>query len=207
MSVGVIPFSVNLTQVRKAVGSRSKSLLQQLREEFEEELATDRELVDEANGDDDYDPELAIEDALRHLIMDRERWDYEGEKYGHAIQILCTFFGEVLHNEHWGRLTFTGIESIEDALLEAGVPAETFSIFDHLLHRGSPIEIPEIEGIPYIGYLTLAEIPDVLAAFTDKRLSAIKRLRNQQISLPIEQLQEWLETCQRDKSDLVCFYC
>ena len=103
MSYGVTPFAVRLPQIRKAVGSRSKSILRDLREEFEDELAEDREQVEEANEDDEFDPELSLEKALRHLILDEERWDYEGAKYGYAVEMICSFFGEILPTHFWSQ--------------------------------------------------------------------------------------------------------
>ena len=206
MSYGVTPFAVSLPQIRKAVGSRSKSILRDLREEFEDELAEDREQVEEANEDDEFDPELSLERALRHLILDEERWDYEGAKYGYAVELICSFYGEILPNDHWTGISLTWAETINDALLELGVSAETFSIFGHLFYRGAPVEIPEIEDFPCIGYVTLSEIPDVLEALTDQRLSRIKSDDGEKISVALQQVRDWLETCLRDKSDLVCFY-
>jgi len=206
MSHGVMPFAVSLPQIRKVVGSRSKSLLLELREEFEDELQEDHEEVDEANEDDEFDPELPLDDALRHLIMDEERWDYEGAKYGYAIELICSFYGEFLANEHWSGMRLTWAETVNDVLVEAGVPAEIFSIFNHLLYRGSPVDIPEIDDFPFIGYVTLTEIPAVLTELTDERFATIAHEDADEIRLSLEQVREWLETCQRDKSDLVCFY-
>ena len=206
MSYGVMPFAVSLPQIRKVIGSKSKSLLLELREEFEDELTADREEVEEANEDDEFDPELPLDDALRHLIMDEERWDYEGAKYGYAIEMLCSFYGEFLPNDHWSGMQLSWAETVNDALLEIGFPAETFSIFGHLIYRGSPIDIPDIEDFPFIGYVTLAEIPAALAVLTDERFAAVQHENADDIRVSLEQVREWLETCQREKSDLVCFY-
>jgi hypothetical protein len=206
MTYGVTPFAVSLTQIRKATGSRSKSILRDLREEFEDELAEDREQVEEANEDDEFDPELSLERALRHLILDEERWDYEGPKYGYAVELICSFYGEILPNDHWTGISLSWAETINDSLLETGVSADTFSIFGHLFYRGSPVEIPEIDDFPCIGYVTLSEIPDALASLSDKQLSLIKGDDVEEIRVALVQVRDWLETCQRDKSDLVCFY-
>ena len=206
MSFGLMAFAVNLRQIRKAVGSRSKSLLLELREEFEDELTEDREQVEEANEDDDFDPELSLEDALRHLIMDEERWDYEGPKYGHAVEMICSFYGEFLPNDHWTGIPVHWPESVDEALHDTGVSVETFSILNHLLNRSLPIDIPEIDDFPAIGYLTQAEIPTALAALTDERFDSMTQDDSQKIRTSLEQVREWLEICQREKSDLVCFY-
>ncbi len=176
-----------------------------LREEFEDELQEDREQVDEANLDDEFDPELPLEDALRHLVMDEERWDYEGAKYGYALEMLCSFYGEILTNNHWSAIHLEWAETVSDALQEVGVPAESFSIFGHLISRGSPIELPDIDDFPYIGYVTLGEIPAVISTLTDERFATIKTEDADEIRASLEQVREWLETCQRDKTDLVCF--
>lgn len=205
MSHGVTPYAVNLPQIHKVVGSRSKSLLLELREEFEEELQEDREAVDEANEDDEFDPELPLDKALRHLIMDEERWDYEGAKYGYAVEMLCRFYGELLANEHWTDIDLSSAETVDEALLTIGVPDKTFSILGHLLQRGSPVEIPEIDDLPFIGYVKLAEIPDILKTFTDEKFAKIRHESADAIRGSLEQVREWLERCQRDKSDLICF--
>ena len=206
MSYGVMPFAVKISQIRKAVGSRSKSLLREIREQFEEELAEDRERVDEANEDDEFDPELALEEALRHLIMDEERWDYEGAKYGHGIELMCWFYGEFLPNDHWTGIQFSWAELVNDTLEEIGVPEESFSVFGHLFDRGSPVDIPEIDDFPVIGFVKCDEIPTALAELTDKRFNGIKHDNEEEIRDSLVQIREWLETCQRDKSDLICFY-
>ena len=204
MSGVVMPFAVKLSQIRKALGSRNKSLLLELREEFEEELEDDRERVEEANQDDDFDPELSLQDALRHLIMGEDLWDYEGEKYGHSLELMCAFFGEFLANEHWTGIPLDWADAADEALLELGVPAEVFSIFNHLLDRGAPVDIPEIDEVPWIGYVTLAEIRVALAELSEIRLTALKS--NVPMQIALKQVRDWLDTCQRDKSDLVCFY-
>jgi len=206
MSSGIRPFAVNLKQIRKVIGSKSKSLFRELREEFEDELAEDREAVEEANLDDDFDPELMIEDALRHLIMDEERWDYEGSKYARAVEMLCTFYGDILPNDHWTTAPANWIETVSDAIQDSGVSAETFSLLGHLLQRGSPIELPEIEEFPWVGYLKNTEIPAVLESLTEERIARLKLRDAARLKVSLLQLREWLETCVRDKSDLVCFY-
>ena len=206
MSHGVTPFAVSLAQIQKVVGSRSKSLLLELREEFEDELLEDREEVEEANQDDEFDPELPIDTALRHLIMDEERWDYEGAKYGYALEMLCSFYGDFLTNDRWAGVPMTWAETVNDALLDAGIPVETFSIFGHLIYRGSPVDIPDIDDFPYIGYVKRAEIPAALEALTDERFTAIEHDDVDEIRRAAEQVREWLEACLREKSDLVCFF-
>ena len=52
----------------------------------------------------------------------------------------------------------------------------------------------------------LSEIPDALAALTDNQLSLIKGDDGEEIRVALRQVRDWLEACQRDKSDLVCFY-
>ena len=206
MSHGVTPYAVSLPQILKVIGSRSKSLLLELREEFEDELLEDREEVEEANLDDEFDPELPMDDALRHLIMVDERWDYEGAKYGYAIEMLCSFYGEFLPNDHWSEMQLSWADTLSEALSDAGVPEETFSISDHLFDRGSPVDIPDIDDFPYIGYVELAEIPQVLAVLTDEHFASVNHEDADKIRSSLEQLREWLETCLREKSDLVCFY-
>lgn len=206
MRHGLTPFAVSIHQIRSVIGSRSKSILLELREEFEDELQEDREAVDEANSDDEFDPELALDDALRHLIMDEERWDYEGPKYGFALEMLCSFYGEFLTNDHWSEIHWEWAETVHDALVEIGVDAELFSVFNFLIGRGAPVSIPDIEEFPYIGYVELDEIPSILAALSDKRFSAIQGEDAQAVRDSLLQVRAWLETCRREKSDLVCFY-
>ena len=206
MSHAVTPFAVSLAQVRKIVGSRSKSLLLELREAFEEEILEDRERVEEANQNDEFDPELRLDKALRHLIMDEERWYYEGAKYGRAVELLCTHYGNVLSNDRWSNVSLGWIETLDDAVIDAGASADTFSIVGHLFHRGCPIDIPDIEDFPYIGYVKLDEIPEIQAVLTDELIASIEHEEAEDIRHSIEQIREWLAACQSEKSDLVCFY-
>ena len=206
MSYGITPYAVSLPQILKVVGSRSKSRLLELREEFEDELLEDREAVEEANLDDEFDPELPLDDALRHLIMVEELWDYEGSKYGYAVEMICSFYGDFLPNDHWTGIQLTWAETVDDARSDAGISPEVFSIFGHLFERGSPVEIPEFDDYPYIGYVKRSEIPEILALMTDELFAAVNHDDAAKIRTALEQIREWLETCQREKSDLVCFY-
>ena len=206
MSHGVTPFAVSLQQLREVVGSRSKALLRELREEFEEELLDDDEAVEEANLSESFDPELPLSDALRHLVMDEERWDYEGAKYGFAVELLCSYYGLFLPNDRWQSTPLEWIETINDVMIEAGVEIEKFSIFGHMLYRGCPLDIPEIEDFPYIGYVELSEIPNAMESLSDELIASIKHRDADEIRKAILQIREWLEACEREKSDLVCFF-
>ena len=97
-------------------------------------------------------------------------------------------------------------ETVNDALLEAGMPLESFSIFGHLIYRGCPVELPEIDDFPYIGYLKLSEATAVSQLLTDEFLSGIKHQDSEEISAALRQIRDWTESCQREKADLVCFY-
>jgi hypothetical protein len=137
--------------------------------------------------------------------MDEERWDYEGAKYGHAVEMICSFYGEFLPNDRWTGMQLAWAETVNDVLVDVGVPTETFSVLGHLIHRGPPIALPDIDDFPYIGYIAQAEIPDILNVLTDKRLKDIHHEDADSIRDSIKQIREWLETCLREKYDLVCF--
>ena len=55
------------------------------------------------------------------------------------------------------------------------------------------------------GYVTAAEISKALSAMNDVQFTAIEHEEAEEIRCALEQVREWLETCRREKSDLICF--
>jgi len=72
-----------------------------------------------------------------------------------------------------------------------------------LVFRGSPVELPELEDSPCIGYLRKSEIPKARAALAKADLSKVK---NKAAVESIEQIISWLDECAKSKRDLVCTY-
>jgi hypothetical protein len=93
-------------------------------------------------------------------------------------------------------------DTVQKAIKTAGVKEKAFSIHT-LVSRGAPVELPEIEDFPGIGYLTKAEVVKARDALAAADLSKVK---NKEVAAAIEQVRSWLDECAKSKRDLVCTY-
>lgn len=151
-------------------------------------------------------------EALRHLIMGEECDRRVAFKYGYVLESLCRHFGEVLPHDNWCDLRSGQgwFQELDDTLRLAGVPTEVFSISGRLVERGSPIPIPKIRDFPFIGYLLVAEIEQLLEALGKARIDDIGEEEEEEEEpwLPegLNDVRCWLRTCAESRRDLACFY-
>ncbi len=196
----VIPIAVDLDEVKNAIGSKDQALLATLKEVCASNLDQIDELLENAL-DEDAEP-LSADDVLRHLIMGEPYREEAGFAYGYCFEILCQHFGDRLPNGEWSAMRSAWFDTVQAALETAGVSGKTFSVTT-LVYRGPPVEMPEIDDFPGIGYLTKAEVKkfrDVLAA------ADLSKVENQEAVSSIEQIRSWLDECARSRRDLVCTF-
>jgi hypothetical protein len=93
--------------------------------------------------------------------------------------------------------------TVDKGLKAAGVPEKTLSVSNHLMSRGAPVKIPEIDDFPGIGYLKHTEVEAAQKAVDQAKLTAVK---DSEVLESIEELQSWLKTCSSTGRDLICFY-
>lgn len=209
MSYAVTAIAVDLDRVRAALGSKDKTLLAHLRETSADDLEqVDDMLADHTDSSEDENgdplPPLTTADVLRHFVMGEPYRDGDGTgfAYGYCFEALCKHFGDRLDNDHWSGMRDAWFDAVQEALGHAGVSEKQFSI-RQLVNRGAPVELPEIDDFPGIGYLTKAEIAgarDVLAR------ADLTKVENGEAVEAIEQVREWLEECTASGRDLVCTY-
>lgn len=207
MSYCVTAIAVDLDEVRAVLGSKDEVLAARLREALAGGLdQIDRMLAHHLEDDEDEDgnpPEpLTTADVLRHLVMGEPYRDDFGFAYGYCFEALCLHFGDFLDNRHWSAMRGEWFDTVQKALARAGVAERQFSV-NGLFFRGPPIDLPEIDDFPGIGYLTKAEIPTARAALAAADLSAAT---DPAAAEAIEQILSWLDACARSNRDLVCTY-
>jgi hypothetical protein len=201
------PIAVDLDEVRGVIGSKKKSLLSKLRKAFAgtldqiDEMLADRFEDEDEEGDENKEP-ITTADVLRHLVMGEPYREGFGFAYGYWFESLCLHFGDFLNNSQWSAMHAEWFETVQKALTEVRVSKKVFTV-DWLAFRGPPIELPEIDDFPGIGYLTKTEVVTARAALAKADLS---KLKNKRTVPSIEQIRSWLDECAKSNRDLVCTY-
>lgn len=194
MSYGVSPYAVSIAAVQACLGSQNAQLLQTLTEEFQSAFRNIDRIDEEA---------VPVQQALSQLIMGEPPDEDYGYKYGYALEFLCDHFGEMQSNQQWSSMRWDWVETVDQALADFGVPAQTFRVSRHLLCRDAPVPLPRIEDFPSIGYLRESEIA---RAQTTLDQLPLDQLENQEIADSLREVRRWLAHCQLSHQDLICFY-
>jgi hypothetical protein len=145
--------AVDLGKVAAALGSKNKRLVSTLVKKFGDEFDQHDETAADFADDEDGEDALTMEDVLRQMVMGEEYNEELGFMYGYALDFICRHFGEELPNEHWSAMPSGSdwARTVDRGLKAAGVPERVLRVEKHLMYRGSPIPIPEIEDFPGIG--------------------------------------------------------
>jgi hypothetical protein len=192
MGYGIEAFSVRLSRVQRAFGSRDASLVSEITWEFDSYFEPDVF----------HDEGPTLEVALHEIIEGKPMQESYGHQYARILKLLCWHFGKYLPNSHFSAMRSEWAKRVDEGLVRAGVPPETFSLWRHLMNRGSPIAIPQPEDWPFIGYLKAAEIGPALRAVKAADLTVL----DAQVRDAVGELRGWLEVCSKAVWDLVCFY-
>jgi hypothetical protein len=193
MSYGIVPFSVRIEELQKAVGSRDAALAARLKQSL-------ANLVDEFDSGDEEEPTL--NDAIDDLISGAEFRKGYGHLYGYVIEGMCEEMGTMLDNSELGGMNADWAEEVDQGMQDAGVSKDTLSLTGHLMYRKSPVPIPEPDDFPFIGYLTKGVIPAAAAAMEAADLNSL----GEEQKNALFEIRGWLEACQKAGTDLVCFY-
>jgi hypothetical protein len=197
--------AVDLGRVSDSLGSKNKRLISAIVKKFGDELAQFDEMAAEFGQGEDGEEALTMQRALTQMVMGEEYDEEFGFMYGYALEFLCRHFGEDLPNAEWSAMP-NGSEwaqTVDRGLKAAGVPESVLRVGKHLMFRGAPIAIPEIEDFPGIGYLKLKEVKAAQKALEKAKLTAIK---DKEVLASAQELQSWLQTCATSGRDLACFY-
>jgi hypothetical protein len=201
MGYGITPVAVDLDDVRAVVGSKDGALLEALTDEFRNGLGR---IDAHDDPDDEEGPPLSAATVLRQIVMgeDYDRSWWLGFKYGYVFELLCLRFGEELSNSEWSAMRGRWVDVVDEALEKAGVDKGRFRVGHHIMCRGAPIDLPEPDDFPFIGYLLKHEIPQAYEALSAADLSTVD---DPQVKA-IAQVRDWLSHCAKTRTDLVCFY-
>jgi hypothetical protein len=197
--------AADLGKVSGAVGSRNKELFGDLLDMFGNGFGQFDEMATDYADEDDGEKPLTMREALTQMVMGEAYNKQFGFMYGYALEFICRYFGEFLPNGEWSAMPSGSgwAETVDRGLAVAGVPESVLRVGRHLMNRGSPIAIPEIQDFPGIGYLKLEEIESALRSLENAKLTAIE---DNYVVTSIQEVHSWLQTCANSNCDLVCFY-
>lgn len=195
-------YAVNLHSVSSAINGGDQQLAMSIVQMFNDEFDQFDEMA--ADYCDDDEDALTMEDALTQMVMGEPFDDDLGFMYGYALEFMCQYFGEGLTNEFWSAMprATAWASTVDEGLNAMGVPENVFRVLDHLMFRGAPVTIPEIDDLPTIGYLDSNEVRAAHAAISKATFAAIK---DAEVIESIEEIQTWLQTCIDSGVDLICF--
>lgn len=194
MSYAIHAFAVPASALEKAAGSKNRRLLKKV-------VAKSRDDFEEI---DEFEEEVAsVEQTLSDIVNGADRDEDAGFKYGYALKFLCEHLGRMLPNDAWCSIRGDWIDTVDEALDDAGVDRDLIRIADHLVGRGAPISIPPIDDFPAIGYLSESECGRAAAELTPERLATVE---DEDTRMSIGQVSSWIDQCIRKHCDLVCFY-
>jgi hypothetical protein len=145
VSYSLVPYIVDLEKVKSAINSGDKELLAKLLQKSELDDDLDPSMSDEVeNDDDDEDNEPSLGRAVGDLILGRKRVEWAGFQYGYALEQLCNYFGTSPQGDNWSGVRWEIMEATGADVL--------------LVSSGSPVELPEIDDFPTIGYLSAQDV-------------------------------------------------
>jgi hypothetical protein len=196
MSGQFAPIAVDLDQVRKAVGSKSRSLLPALQKRFHRWF----ENVDEQVADSgDEGPTLA--EVLKGLIAGKAAAPEWAFQFTVAVELLYRHFGVVLSDRQFSSMRMEWAERVDEAIRRAGVPEDRFGLMRHLYNRGPAIPfVGRVEMC--MGYLSLAEVQAAMQAFAQADYSGLEL----DVRLAVAEVRSWLVNCDTLGWDLAGFY-
>ena len=212
MSYGIMAYAVSLEKVESALGkSNAKrgllgrlfgpstdSLVEKIKQKSAYRFEQDEEDLDE---EDEGQP-LTLQQALVDLLDGNDLRSSYGDKYGYALELLCEHFGESLDNSAWSAMRIEWAEQVQEEMTQVGIEENAISLTNHLMFRGSPIQIPGPTDSPAIGFLRNDEIERAANAIDAADLSNM----DEDVEESVLQIRAWLRQCKELNSDLVCFY-
>lgn len=195
MSAQFSPIAVDLVRVRKAVGSKSRTLLPALLKCYGSWFENVNEQMDEWEG------APSLESVLRSLIAGKPHGPDWSFPFAVAVELLYRHFGDVLSYRHFSSMRIDWVEQVDEALRKAGIPEKRFGLMKHLCDRGSAIPfVGQVEWC--MGYLSLAEVRAAMRTFDKADFSVLKP----DVRLAVAEVRSWLVSCDTLGRDLVGFY-
>lgn len=186
-------FCIDLDRVRSFCGSKNDTVLVDI-EAVEGSRVSRREAVLANRGGPGS---LKLRAAIAQIVYGEELEPRFGPIYGHAFECLCILHGAPLPNEGWFGIARAKIDDFVRYLhtLHVGQPLEA------LLHRGAPVELPPSEDVPFIGYLTAAEVK-----FAHEQLCMLNQAGPSELQTVFASYRRWMGTAAGCNLGLVSFY-
>jgi hypothetical protein len=196
MSAGIVPFLVQLEEVRSFQGSNDSARLGRLEALFKREIADNAALHRQAIADGA--PNLG--EALRQICAGASLDHRFGAQYVYALELLCAHAGQKLRNATVYPVDDEWLMRVVDPVFDAWRLAD-FLKFKRLIYGRWPIKLPHAE-FPRGGTLEADEVERALAVM---RGGALPKFDREVIGV-IGEVRGWLEAAAARKAGIVCFY-
>jgi hypothetical protein len=182
MSYSLVPYAIDLEQLRAAVGSRNASLKQEV-------CAANAERIEEDAEDLEDDESLTLKAAVSELIDGEFSDEDSAHQYGYALEALCSHLGQSLDvnlwcGVRWEAMDVTGLDDV-------------------IIDSGPPVDLPDLTGnFPTIGHL---DAKAVAAAVGQLDASPSKHDDSDAQAL-LAEYETWLRTTHQAGKGIVFFY-
>ncbi len=196
MSAGIVPYLVQLDDVRSFPGSHDTQRLERLQALFKREIADNAALQRQAIADG----APSIGEALRQ-ICDGSSLDHRfGAQYVYALELLCAHAGQKLRNLAVYPVDDEWLMRVVDPVFDAWRLGD-FVKFKRMIYGRWPIKLPHAE-FPRGGALEAADVERALGIMRGGALPKFDR----EIIGVIGEVRGWLEAASARKAGIVCFY-
>jgi hypothetical protein len=176
MSSSINVFVVDLDQLRGAIASGDKELVEAICQDQESFLATIDDIDDEA--------ELKCGEAVAHLICGTPSDEYPGYLYGYALEAICRQVGRELENICPICGAGDWLEEVDKALQDQRVPIALST----LVYGECPVKIPTPGDYPFIGSWPHQSILPALTALQWLEMFGLDR----EMTQTFQQIRSWL---------------
>jgi hypothetical protein len=149
--------------------------------------------------------EIPIRQTIQDLLTSEFHHSDIGFQYGYALELLCHFCGDMLANNRVYPLSIDRFDAIDRAWAQLGL--NDILKMSRLVYGGSPIELPVIDDLPTIGYLTAAECELANDRLFDNRGIPQFDLTSPIFPVPIlNQITSWISIAAEMQQGIICFY-
>jgi hypothetical protein len=148
MGYGLTVYTVQLDQLKRAIGSRDAALADAVIEAHRELLEGVDQIGAEAEADGSDPVSFTAADAVRHLIDNQVVAGAPGYVYGYALQAICSHLGEEIDSI----VPISRVSEWADDVDAALAPSQLGVTLVDLIYGGSPVKIPEPDDWPGIGF-------------------------------------------------------
>jgi hypothetical protein len=179
MSYSLIPYVVDITQLKSIVGSKDESVVKAV-------VGVASAECDEDDDEDQIDADL--EEAIFQLVTGQETDEVDAYQLGYALQEICEYAGTRPPVSEWSGVRWSAIEAC--------------GLKELLTKTGPPIDLPASSDFPRIGHIRREAVADhrlkARARFQEIPQTDLRELFQEYIS--------WLETAAAEGLDIVFFY-